>query len=113
MHRKPSRHLLTRIDGAKPTEDSLPYLQPKAELEDEQRRRHEVHGEDLVRELSGEDEIVQIADSRDSLVLPLQGRQDICELAEGLYNHNSWQMPAGRGIEIMGAECVQELECPV
>ena len=113
MHRKPSRPFPTKIDNLKLTEVSLPYLQPKAELEDEQRRRYELHGDHLLHELSGEDEILQIADSTDSLVLPLQGRQDICELSEGLCNRTSSQMAAQRVIEIMGDECAQELECPI
>ena len=48
----------------------FPHLQPKAELEDEQNRRHELHGEYLVHEMDDEGEIVEIADEADSLDLP-------------------------------------------
>lgn len=110
MHRKPSRPLRTRADITKPKRDSLPYLQPKAELEDEQRRRHELHGEHLVHELDGKDEIYQMPDETDSLVLPLQGRPGIHEMPEG--SHVSWEMPLQGRHKVMGCGNAQELGSP-
>ena len=74
VHRRSSRSLQTRIDSVYSAQDSLPYLQPKAELEDEQNRRHKLDGEHLTHELDREGKIFQIADETDSLHLPLQGR---------------------------------------
>ena len=108
MHRRPPRPLLTRVDSATPAQYAPPYLQPKAELEDDQIRRHELHGEHPVRELNGQDEIVQIADKTDDAVLPLQGRQDVSELPEP--KDLSWEMPHHERIEVMGDEIAQELE---
>lgn len=110
MRRKPSRPLRTRVDTTKPRGDSLLYLQPKAELEDEQRRRHELHGEHLVHELDGKDEIYQMPDETDSLVLPLQGRPGIHEMPEG--SHLSWEMPLQGRHKVMGCENAQEFESP-
>ena len=103
VHRRPPRHLQLRVDSAPPTQElPPPYLQPKAELEDDRTRRHELQSEHPVRELDGEGEILQIADETDSTVLPLQGRQGISEMPE----------PHQTRIEIMGPEIAQELECP-
>lgn len=111
MHRKSPRSPQTCFDSATPAEDSLPYLQPKAELEDEQTRRNELHGEHLVYELDGEDEILEISDETDFLVLPLQGRQGVHEMPEP--HDLSWKMPLQGREEVMGDECAQELECPM
>ena len=102
VHRRPPRHLQLRVDSASPTQESPPYLQPKAELEDDRTRRHELQSEHPVRELDGEGEILQIADETDSTVLLLQGRHGISEMPE----------PHQPRIEIMGPDIAQELECP-
>ena len=109
VHRRPPRPLRTRVDSAPPTQESPPYLQPKAELEDD--RRHELHGEHPVRELDDEGEILEIAVEKDNTVPSLQGRQGINEMpqANGLSWENSHQ---GRS-EVMGDEIAQELECPI
>ena len=110
VHRKPSRPLQNRVNGsARPAQDSPPFLQPKAELEDEQKRRHELHGEHLVNELDGEDAILQVADDADSLVLPLQGTHGLHEMPEG--HHLSWEMGAQGRNEVMGDEFARELNC--
>lgn len=110
MHRRSPRPFQTRVDSATPAEDSLLYLQPKGELEDEQTRRNELHGEHLVHELDGEDDILEIADETDSLVLPLQGRPGVHEMPEP--HDLSWEMPLQGRDEVMGDEYAQELECP-
>ena len=111
MHRRSPRPPQTRFESATSAEESLPYLQPKAELEDEQTRRNELHGEHLVHELDGEDEIFQITDETDSLVLPLQGRQGIHEMPEP--HDLGWELPLQGRNEVMGHEFAQELECPI
>lgn len=111
MHRRSPRSPQTRVDNATPAEDSLPYLQPKAELEDEQTRRNELHGEHLIHELDGEHEILEISDETDSLVLPLQGRQGVHEMPEP--HDLSWEMPLQGRNEVLGEEYAQELECPI
>ena len=111
MHRRSPRSPQTRVDIATPAEDSPPYLQPKAELEDEQTRRNELHGEHLVHELDGDDEILEIADKTDSLILPLQGRQGVHEMPEP--HDLSWEMPLQGRNEVMGDEYAQELACPI
>ena len=110
VHRRPPRHLHFRLDSASPTQESPPYLQPKAELEDDRARRHELHGEHAVRELDGEGEILQIADETDSIVLPLHGTQMISEMPEP--HDLSSEMPHQTRTELMGGEIAQELECP-
>ena len=94
VHRRSTRTLRIRVDSAHSAQDSLPYLQPKAELEDEQNRRHELDGEYLVQEMDDEGEILQIADETDSLDLPLQGSQGISEMPEE--HHVSWKMSSGK-----------------
>ena len=99
----------TRIERSR--QNSLPYLQPKAELEDEKRRRHELHGENFAYELTGEGEIVQMPDGTETLVLPVQTRQRIQEMPEGY--PMSWELPLHERHEIMGDEHAQELESPI
>ena len=103
MHRRPSRPPQVEANGTNPTQDSLLYLQPKAELEDEQRRWHELHGEHTMRELDGEDEILQMPDET--------GRQKIHEMPES--NNGCWETPLGGIHEVMGDEYAQELECSI
>ena len=91
-------------------QNSLPYLQPKAELEDEQRRRHELHAENFTYELNGEGEIFQMPDGTESLVLPVQRRQGRQEMPEG--NSMSGELPLHETHEVMGDEHAQELESP-
>lgn len=110
-HGRPSRPLQTREEGTKSKRNSLPYVQPKAELEDEQRRRHELHGVHLVHEVDGENGILQLPDGTESLVLPLQGTRGLHEMPDE--GHMSWEMPLQGRSEIMGDELAQELECPV
>ena len=86
-------------------------MRPKAELEDEQRRRHELHGQHLVHELDGGVEIFQMSDGTDDLILPLQGTQEVQEMPEG--RSASWQMPLQGRWEIVGDEYSQELESSV
>lgn len=111
MHRKPSRPPQGTANRTKSRRESLPYLQPKAELEDEERRRHELDGERIARELDGEDQIFQMPDETGRLVLPSQGRQGRYEMSAG--NHVSWETPLRGKPELMGDEHVQELECPI
>ena len=99
----------TRIERSR--QNSLPYLQPKAELEDEQRRRHELHGENFAYELNDEGEIVQMPDGTEGVVLPVQRRQEIQEMPEG--NSMSWELPLHERHEVMGDEYAQELESPI
>ncbi|KAM0798453.1 hypothetical protein BDR22DRAFT_823301 [Usnea florida] len=99
----------TRIERSR--QNSLPYLQPKAELEDEQRRRHELHGENFAYELNGEGEIVQSSDGTESHVLPVQRRQEIQEMPEG--NPMSWELPLHERHEVLGDEYAQELGSPM
>ena len=99
----------TSIEKSRP--DSLPYIQPKAELEDVLRRRHELHGENFAYELNGEGEILQMPDGTESLVLPVQRRLGIQEMPEG--SPMSWELPLHERHEIMGDEYAQELESPV
>lgn len=110
-HRRPSRPRQTRSDSAEPIRDSLPYLQPKAELEDEQRRRHELHGERIVHELDGQEKIFQMPDETGSLVSPLQVRQTLHRLPKS--DHASWEMLRNGRYEVIGDEYAQELECPI
>lgn len=86
-------------------------MRPKAELEDEQRRRYELHGQHLVHELDGGVEIFQMPDGTDDLILPLQGRQEVQEMPER--RSASWEMPLQGRWEIMGDEYSQELESSV
>lgn len=109
-HRRPSRPLQTVVNSVKPTQDSLPYLQPKAELEDEQKKTYELHGEHVENELEGQDAIVQIADDTDSLVLPLQGTHGVHEMPEE--KDISWEMADQERNELMGDEYARELPCP-
>lgn len=102
MHPKTSRGPQAEANGTNLRRDSLPYLQPKAELEDEQRRRHELHGERIVRELDGEDKIFQMPDET--------GRQRIYEMLET--DHVSRETTLSGRHEVMGDEHAQELECP-
>ena len=95
----------------KPTQDPLPYFQPKAELLDEQKIRHELHGERIVHEVDGEGDIFQMSDETESLVLPLQGCEAVHEMAEG--NPVAWELPVQKIHEVMGHEHAQELDCPV
>ena len=111
VHPKRSRPLQTRVNGSvRPAQDSPPFLQPKAELEDEQKRRHELHGEHVVNELDGENAILQIADDTDSLILPLQGTQGLHEMPAR--HHLSSEMGARGRNETMGDVYARELECP-
>ena len=109
VHRRPPRPLQIRVDSAPPTQESPPYLQPKAELEDDQ--RHELHGGQPVRELDDEGEILEIADEMDNAIPFLQGRQGMSEMPEA--NGLSWEMPHEGRAEVMGDEIAQELECPI
>ena len=111
VHRRPPRPLQIRVDSAPPTQEPPLYLQPKAELEDDRTRKHELHGEHAVRELDSEGEILQIADETDDTVLPLHRRQWISELPEP-YEVSS-EMPHQTRHEITGGEVAQELECPI
>ena len=109
VHRKHPRPLQISAVSAPSTQESPPYLQPKAELEDD--RRHELHGEHPVRELDDEGEILEIADKMDSTVQSLQARQGISEMPQA--NGPSWDnLHQGRS-EVMGDEIAQELECPI
>ena len=110
VHRRPPQFHPPRTSIEKSRQDSLPYLQPKAELEDEQRRRHELHGEDFAYELNGQGEIFQMPDGTESLILPVQRRQGIQEMPEG--NSMSWELPLHERHEVMGVEHAQELESP-
>lgn len=107
-HRRPARPLQSRVERSNSSKTFFPFLQPKAELEDEQRRRHELYGEDLVHELDGGDEVCEIADETNSLDLPLQGRQEIHEMPER--THVSWAMPLQGRNEVVGGEVAKELE---
>ena len=111
VHRRPPRPLQARVDSASPTQESPPYLQPKAEVDDDRTRRHELHGEHPVRELDDECEILQIADETDNTVLPLHGKQGISEMPEP--HDLSSKMPHQTRTEIMGGEIAPELECPI
>ena len=106
MHRRSSRPYPVRAASTRSRRDSLLYLQPKAELEDEQRRRHELHAEHPLHELDRENEIFEMPDGTKSLSLPLQGGQDVREMG----SHVSWQMPIQGRCEVMGDEYAQELE---
>ena len=97
-----------RTSIKKSSPDSLPYLQPKAELEDAQRRRHQLHGEKFAYELNGEGEILQMPDGTESLVLPVQRRQGIQEMPEA--NSMSAELPLHERYEVMGDEHAQELD---
>ena len=108
VDRRQRRSPAPRKSIEKSTKNSLPYLQPKAELEDEQRRRHELHGENFAYELNGAGEIFQMPDGTESLVLPVQRRQGIQEMPEG--NSMSWELPLHERYEVMGDEHAQELE---
>ena len=111
MHRKSPRPLQIKVDRASPAQKTLPYLQQKAELEDDRTRRNELHDEHPVRELDDEGEILEIADEIDNTVSSLQERQGISEMpqAKGL----SWEMPHQERAEVMGDEVAQELECRI
>ena len=109
-HRRSRRALQTKVASVQQTEDSLPYLQPKAELEDEQKKLYELHGEHIENELEGKDAVVQIADDADSLVLPLQGTHGVHEMPEE--HELSWEMPDQERNELMGDTHAQELDCP-
>ena len=111
MHRKPSRPSQSRAVRTKSRRDSLPYLQPKAELEDEQRRRYELHSERIARELDGEDRIFQMPDETGRLCLPSQGRHGRYEMPAD--NHVSWETSLRGMPELMGDEHAQELEGPI
>ena len=111
VHRRPPQSPPPRMSVEKPRQDSLPYLQPKAELEDEQRRRHELHGENFAYELNGQGEIFQMPDGTESLVLPVQRRQGIQEMPVG--NSMSWELPLHERHEVIGDEHAQELESPI
>lgn len=109
MHRRSSRPFPVRAASTIPRRNSLLYLQPKAELEDEQKRRHELHAEHPLHELDRENEIFEMPDGTESFrILPLQGGQDVREMPEG--SHVSWQMPIQGRCEVMGDEYAQELE---
>ena len=110
VNRRSPQYTGTRTSIEKSSPDSLPYLQPKAELEDVQRRRHELHGENFAYELNGEGEILQMPDGTESLVLPVQRRQGIQEMPEG--NPMSWELPLHERHEVIGDEHAQELESP-
>ena len=111
VHRRQPRSPAPRTSIEKSRQNSLPYLQPKAELEDEQKRRHELHGENFAYELNGEGEIFQMPDGTESLVLPVKRRQGIQEMPEG--NSMSWELPLHERHEVMGDGHAQELESPV
>lgn len=111
VHRRPPQFHPPRTSVEKSRQDLLPYLQPKAELEDKQRRRHELHGEDFAYELNGQGEIFQMPDGTESLILPVQRRQGIQEMPEG--NSMSWELPLHERHEVMGDEHAQELESPI
>ena len=110
VNRRPPKSPGSRTSIEKSSPDPLPYLQPKAELEDVQRRRHELHGENFAYELNGEGEIFQMPDGTESLVLPVQRKQGIQEMPEG--NSMSWELPLHERHEVMGEEHPQELESP-
>ena len=111
VYARPPQSPGPRTSSEKSRPDLLPYLQPKAELEDEQRRRHELHGENFAYELNGEGEIIQMPDGTESIVLPVQRRQRMQEMPEG--NLMSWQLPLHERHEVMGGEHAQELESPI
>ncbi len=108
VHRRPPNSAPPRTSIEKPRQSSLPYLQPKAELEDEQRRKHELHGENLAYELNSQGEIFQMPDETESLVLPVQRRQVIHGMPRG--NRMCWELPLHNRQEVMGHEHAQELE---
>lgn len=63
-----------------------------------------------MHELDGKDEIFQLPDETDSLVLPLQGRRGICEMAEG-GEGGSWELPLQGRYEVVGDDgYARELE---
>ena len=103
IHRRSPRSPQTRAVSIKPRRYALPFLQAKAELEDEQKRMHELHGEHLVRELGTEDEIFQMPDETENLVLPLQGKRRRHEMPGA--DHVSWEMPLRGRCEAMGDDC--------
>ena len=107
-HRTPMRPHQTRLDSVALRRHSLPYLQPKAELEDEQKRKHELHGQHVVHELDCEDDIHEIADDEDDRILPLHGTDGIHEMPVG--THRSWGLPFQGRVELMGDEPAQELD---
>ena len=111
VHRKPPRPLSIRVDSSPPMQESPPYLQQKAELEDDRTRRHELNGEHPVRELDCGGEILEIADETDNTVSSLRGRQAISEMPQA--NGLSWEMPHQERAEVMGDEMAQELDCPI
>lgn len=41
-------------------DDTQPYLQPKGELEAEEKRRYELHAQDVRYEMNGQDEIHEV-----------------------------------------------------
>ena len=108
-HRRPPKSAPPRTSIEKPRQDLLPYLQQKAELEDEQRRKHELRGENLPYELNSQGEIFQMPDEMESLILPVQRRQVIHGIPRG--NPMSWKSPLHNRHELMGHEHAQELEC--
>ena len=111
VHRRSPRPPQMKVDSAPPIQESPLYLQPKAELEDDRTRRHELDGEHPVRELDGEGEILEIADELNNTVPSLQRSQGISELPQA--NGLSWEMPHQERAEVIGDEIAQELECPV
>ena len=111
VHRRPPQPLQTRVDSAPTTQQSPLYLQPKAELEDDRIRRHELDDEHPVRELDDVGEILEIADAMDDSVPFLQPRQAISEMPHA--NGLSWEVPHQERAEVIGDEIAQELECPI
>ena len=71
--------------------DTQPYLDRKAELEDEERRRHELHGGGVTYEMEGEDRVLEMPSGRDTETM----------LASLRETH-----------EVRGVEHSQELEVP-
>lgn len=53
-------------------EDTQPYLQHKAELEDEERRRHEMDAREARYEMNGEDTMHEIGTGGDRRISALQ-----------------------------------------
>lgn len=63
-------------------EGNQPYLQQKAELEAEERRRHELEAAGIVHELDGEDGVHELSDTERKTRQELKGEEFSQELNE-------------------------------
>ena len=108
VHRRPPQSTQTRTRVETPRRGLQPYLQLKPELEDEQRRRHELHGENPAYEMDCQGEIFQMPDGTGSLILPVQRRQVTHEMSRG--NGLNWELLHHDRHELRGHEHAQELE---